>query len=285
MILSIEEIILTNDKRGIAGLKQHMPANYCESAAKLVLENPGTVIITTGFYILACKAPETDGPPGAIIIGNALTSLGYKVIYVTDRYCIPLMSALLGPEQDLVEFPITNAKDSKKWASEFKNKTNPSLLISIERCGLTNDGTYLNMRGAEITQFNAKIDYLFDGTTPSVGIGDGGNEIGMGNMLNIIPSIKSLPDNPCVTKVDQLIITSVSNWGGYGLVAALSILKNVNLLPSILEEQRIIKRAVDMGAVDGILNKPVYGADGFNLNEHSEVLNKLIAYLDGKDIN
>ena len=283
--MSIEEIILANDKRGISGLKQYMPTNYCESAAKLVLGNPGTVIITTGFYILACKAPETDGPPGAIIIGNTLKSLGYKVVYVTDRYCMPLMSALLGPQQDLVEFPITNAEDSKKWASEFKDKMDPSLLISIERCGLTNDGTYLNMRGAEITQFNAKIDYLFDGITPSIGIGDGGNEIGMGNMANIIPTIKSLPDNPCVTKVDQLIITSVSNWGGYGLVAALSILKNTNLLPSISEEQRIIKRAVDMGAVDGILNKPVYGADGFDLNEHSKVLAELFTYLDSKDIS
>ena len=40
----------------------------------------------TGFYILAAEAAETDGPPGAIVIGNALQSIGYEVVYVTDRY-------------------------------------------------------------------------------------------------------------------------------------------------------------------------------------------------------
>jgi hypothetical protein len=34
----------------------------------------------------------------------------------------------------------------------------------------------------------ARLDYLFDSGTPSVGIGDGGNEIGMGNLAEIIPT-------------------------------------------------------------------------------------------------
>ena len=282
--MSIEDIILNHDRRGISALQGHMPPNFCEEAASLILENPGTVLITTGFYILACKAPETDGPPGAIVIGKALQSLGYEVVYVSDRYSVPLMSSLLTEKEKVVDFPIMDHETSKKWAADLKGQIRPSILISIERCGLTRDGAYLNMRGNDITEYNAKIDYVFDGTVPSVAIGDGGNEIGMGNLASVIPTVETLPKSPCVTKADKLIITSVSNWGGYGLVAALSILKNKNLLPSVWEEQRIVKRCVDMGAVDGILNEPVYGADGFSLEEHSEVLGELFAYLDSQDV-
>ena len=52
------------------------------------------------------------------------------------------------------------------------------------------------MRGRDITPQTARVDYLFDGGVPSVGIGDGGNEIGMGNLIDVIPSVDSLPDEP-----------------------------------------------------------------------------------------
>ena len=67
--LTIEDLILSNDQRGISELRDLVPADYCTRAAKLVLDNTGTVLITTGFYILSAGAPETDGPPGAIAIG------------------------------------------------------------------------------------------------------------------------------------------------------------------------------------------------------------------------
>ena len=72
----IEEIILSSDTRGMSTLGKYLPDNYCEQAANLILQNPGPTIITTGFYILNGKMPETDGPPGAIAIGNALNSIG-----------------------------------------------------------------------------------------------------------------------------------------------------------------------------------------------------------------
>jgi len=282
--VTIEDIILNNDRRGVSKLRGHLPPNFTQEAAQLILDNPGNAIITTGFYIFACKAPETDGPPGAIAIGRALQALKYKVTYVTDRFAAPLMTSLIGKEAKVVDFPITDHEASKKFASNLLKEIKPTVLISIERCGLTKDGTYLNMRGIDISEFNAKVDYLFDGTKPSVGIGDGGNEIGMGNLASVIPSIETLPKNPCVTKVNKLVITSVSNWGGYGLAAALSLVKGKNLLLSVEEEQKLVKRSADMGAVDGILNKPAYGADGFPLEEHSAPLRELHALLKQKKI-
>ncbi len=135
------------------------------------------------------------------------------------------------------------------------------------------------MRLRDISEFTAKIDYLFDGSRRTVGIGDGGNEIGMGNLAEVIQQIKILTPEPSVARVDKLIIASVSNWGAYGLVAALSLLVNENLLPETQWEKDFIRELVRRGAVDGTdgENKPT--VDGFDLEENARTLAKLHEYV------
>ena len=282
--MSIEDIILDRDRRGISALRPHLPDDFCGQAAELILQNPGTAIIVTGFYILAAEAAETDGPPGAIVIGNALQSIGYQVVYVTDRYTAPLMSGVAGSDARVVDFPITGDTESRSFAGSLLTELNPSVIISIERCGLTSEGLYRNMHGQDISPYNARVDYLFDDPILSVGIGDGGNEIGMGNLASIIPTIPSLVKIPCGTQTTRLITSSVSNWGGYGLVAALSERRGENLLPSIEADQDLIKRTVDQGAVDGMSNKPEYKVDGFTLEENSQTLIQLHQYLEERGV-
>ena len=269
---SIEDIILDRDRRGLSRLRDHLPTDFCDQAASLVLQRPGTVLISTGFYILAGGGAETDGPPGAIAIGNALRSLGYDVAYVTDRYTVPFLE---GHDAAVVDFPITDDESSKRFAIELLEDLTPSLLIAIERCGLTHESLYRNMHGQDISQYNARIDHLFRGFPHSVGIGDGGNEIGMGILKHEIPKIPTLVKLPCVTSTTRLIVTSVSNWGGYGLVAAISRRTGKNLLPTVEAEEQLIKSMVDMGAVDGFTNKPEYKVDGFPLEENSITLARL----------
>ena len=277
--MSIEDIILDRDSRGVSKLRGHLPANFCQEAANLILANPGTALIATGFYILASSLPETDGPPGALAIGKALESLGYSVKYVSDLHTAPLLRALTGNEAQVIDFPIADHAESEKYAGELLAELAPSVVISIERCGFTAQKQYLNMRGRDIGEYNAKLDYLFTSHPNTVGIGDGGNEIGMGNLAQFIPGVGTLPDDPCAIQVSKLILASVSNWGGYGLVAAISRLKGWNLLPSVEEEQELVKRTVDNGAVDGILTAPVYSVDGFPLEENSVALAKLLELL------
>ena len=272
---SIEDIILDKDRRGLSALRDHLPPDFCDQAAALILEHPGTVLITTGFYILAGEGTETDGPPGAAAIGRALGSLGYDVVYVTDRYTAPFMESLAGPDARVVDFPITDDDASKRFARELLDELDPSVLIAIERCGLTHESLYRNMHGQDISAYNARIDHLFTNHPYSVGIGDGGNEIGMGNLASEIPKVPTLVDLPCVTSTTRLIVTSVSNWGGYGLVAAISRQKGKSLLPSVEAEQDRIKSMVDMGAVDGFTNKQEYKVDGFTMGENSAILARL----------
>lgn len=278
MTMTIEDIILDNDRRGISALRPHLPSDYCDEAAKLVLDNPGTVLIVTGFYILNAGATETDGPPGAVVIGKALKTIGYTPVYVTDRYSAS-ETRPISEGAEVVEFPIANEIDSKTFAQQTFDKYKPSVVIAIERCGFTDEGKFRNMHGSDISDYNAKTDYLFDGSVPSVGIGDGGNEIGMGNLASVIATVDSLVGKPTVTRTDKLIIASVSNWGGYGLAAAISVRKNQNLLTSVEEEQEILKGFVAAGGVDGMSGKQEPKADGFTMEENSEAVRRLHDYL------
>jgi hypothetical protein len=275
---AIEEVILRNDRRGISALKPYLPEDFCTEAAQHILDNPGPSLVCTGFYIRAAAAPETDGPPGAVFLGRALESLGYSVTHVTDRYSSPALKGPV-PADRIIEFPIADDASSKQYASELIERLKPSVLISIERGGMTRDGRYLNMRGVDYSPYNAKLDYLFAGQVPTVGIGDGGNEIGMGNLAEQIPQFATLPNDPAVTCVDKLVIASVSNWGGYGLIAALSLLVGKNLLPSGQEEEDMIRNMVDAGAVDGVSGNKIYAVDAWNLAENRQALEALHAVL------
>ncbi len=279
MAETIEDIILDFDKRGMLALRPHLPTDFCRQAAQYVFDHPGHTIITTGFYVLMAGKPETDGPPGAIAIGKALGSLGRKVTYVTDECTAPVLRQWAdGPE--VVEFPIAGVEESRQHAARMLEELQPSLLISIERCGRNRNDEYLNMRARDITPNTARLDYLFDGGVPSVGIGDGGNEIGMGNLIDVIPGVDSLPDDPAVSRVDRLIIASVSNWGGYGLAAALSLIAGKNLLPAADDEAHMVRGMIDAGAVDGTTGDAVPTVDNFSMEENGALLARLHRLLE-----
>ena len=281
---SIEDIILRDDRRGVAALRPHLASDFCDLAARSISDEPGTVLIATGFYITMAGAAESDGPPGALAMGRALESLGWQAFYVTDRYTAPLFGPFLRDPSQLVEFPIASDDESKEYASELLSRLKPSLLIAIERCGLTKDGTYLNMRGVDITPHTARLDHLFVNHPLTIGIGDGGNEIGMGNLAQFIPEVGTLPSNPTVTRATHLIIASTSNWGAYGLMAAMSLKKGRNFLPVMNEEDAMIRKMVSMGAVDGTTGANADTVDGMSLEEHGSALSLLHEVLAEKGI-
>ena len=280
--MRIEDIILAHDRRGMSALRSHLPANYCEEAARLLVTQQGTVFITTGFYILNAQAVETDGPPGAVAVGQALERLGRRVVYVTDEPAAGMLRALTGSDCVLL-FPTVDSDRSQHHASRLIRDYQPSLLIAVERCGKTRYGTYLNMADRDVTAFTAKIDALFESSVPSIGIGDGGNEIGMGNLADVIPNCPRLPALPCVTRATQLVIASVANWGAYGLLAALSRMMKRNLLPSLEEQRSIVEELASLGAVDGTTGSRGATVDGHSLETNSEVLYNLHQFVSSTE--
>jgi hypothetical protein len=277
--MSIENIVLSRDHRGISALRPYLAPDFCERAAAFILERLGTVLLTTGFYIPAGAAPETDGPPGAIALGRVLAGLGSRVIYLTDAYTAPLLRGLLDAREQVIEFPFADHQQSWLHAGDLVRSLAPTLTIAVERCGLTDEGVYRNMRGVDVSSYNAKIDYVFRAHEASVGIGDGGNEIGMGNLAAAIPLVMPMVGQPCATTTTRLVISSVSNWGAWGVIAALSRLRGENLLPGLREARELTSRTVALGAVDGTTGRNTESVDGFSLDENDRVLAEMHAWL------
>jgi hypothetical protein len=274
----IENIVLSRDHRGISALRPYMPPDFCARAATLILDHPGTALIATGFFVPTAGATETDGPPGAVALGRALAVLGYRVAYVTDELSASLVRAL-DSQRPVYEFPFADHEASGEHAKRLLADLTPDVLVAIERCGLTSDGLYRNMRGVDVTEYHAKLDYLFLEHPCSVGIGDGGNEIGMGNLAPVIPLVAPVAGQPCATKTTRLIISSVSNWGAWGLVATISRVKGRNLLLSVDEGRELLAAAVAHGAVDGVNGRRGGSVDGFPAEENDRVLGEMHAWL------
>ena len=73
----------------------------------------------------------------------------------------------------------------------------------------------------------------------------------------------------------HLIVTTVSNWGGWGLASALSLLSNKNLLETVKEATDIMQNQLDLGAVDGANFKSELSVDGFDWETNKNILLKL----------
>ena len=273
----IDEIVLRHDKRGISKLKKYMGKDNYLKTAEFVLGNFGTVLIATGFIVNGF--PETDGPPGAVLLARALRDIGFSVNIVSDSGCLTLLREAFGDEFQLIDFPVADSRVSKSFAISVLEKYQPTLLISIERCGFTRENLYKNMRGVDISMHTAKIDHLFILHPATIGIGDGGNEIGMGVVYEEIKLIPELVQDPAATSTTKLLLASVSNWGAYGLVTALSEMVNRNLLPSSEKMWGLIERVVDSGGVDGISGRQIKLVDGFDYDIDGEIINSLHEYL------
>ena len=212
--LHIEKIILQFNTRGMVGLYHSIPAGFCRRAARLIKKNKGTVLIGTGFPVKGSF--ETDGPIGAAALYWVLDLLGHDPVFV----CGPPLSRILEGRFKTYEISILGWQDSRPVVQEALEKLQPALMLSVERPGISASGRYLNMHGQDISAFTAKFDLFFDlGTCATIAFGDGGNEIGMGNVQHLLAE---LPIAPSITTCDELVIATVSNWGVYGVIAELS---------------------------------------------------------------
>ena len=252
----IEDIILSHGTRGMDRIRGAVPAGYCVRAAKLILENKGCVLIGTGFPVGGSF--ETDGPIGAIALYRVLERLGHEPIFG----CAPPISQVLAGDFRTLEVPILSWAATVPVVESALASIRPAVIVSIERPGVARDGRYYNMRGQDISDFLAKFDLFFElCSCPTIAVGDGGNEIGMGN---VHAELAQLPIIPSVTMCNELVIATVSNWGVYGIIAALSRELDQDLF-RYFDPVEIVRYLVDRGAVDGKTGYAECSEDGFPL--------------------
>jgi hypothetical protein len=106
----------------------------------------------------------------------------------------------------------------------------------------------------------------------TIGIGDGGNEIGCGVIIDAVRQVQPFGSKcqcPCgggiatVTRCDHLIFAAISNWGAYALAAALAgLLDRPGILHDTATELRMLDGSLVGGAMDGAYARLIPYVDG-----------------------
>jgi hypothetical protein len=256
-------------------------AHACRSLA----ETPHPCLaIVTGFFIPHAQPPcgETDGPLGALFLARAGQALGIEVALLTDDFCRQALEIGL-QVCGLAEKVRNPFLPEKVPDASFR----PTHLLALERVGPGRDGRCRNMHGRDVTDEMAPAHRLFEDAarrTPpltTLGIGDGGNEIGMGK---IAPDViaRNIPHGErisCCVPTDHLIVAGVSNWGAYALAAGMAVLRRQRLPASLFDverERELLCVMVEQGPlVDGVTARPTVSVDGLAFDDYAEPLRRI----------
>jgi len=151
---------------------------------------------------------------------------------------------------------------------------------------------YHDMSGNDVTAYHYPTHRFFEGAkSATIGIGDGGNEIGMGKLAwaFLAEHVRHGERIACRVPTDWMIPASVSNWGAYALAAAVCCLREVRdyfLAWAEPQHQKQLWREVIelMPLCDGVTGRPAnqngdLWIDGRPWNEHAAVLDDLRAWV------
>ena len=280
-ITKIESIIFTDPgNRGISSLYQ---PNSLQKSSEMILKTPKEKksFVLTGFCCLF-PSSETDGPLGSSILNSTLNNLGFNNFMLTDSY-----------SENVVKASSTNGKivieNSHEEFLDKHNENDIGFIISCERPGRSlKTKDYRTMKAKNISNQNCNLDLLFPGENGkknylTIGIGDGGNECGTGNIYKEVQNKIKFGDQICTDRFcDILIMSGVSNWGGLGLSASLVIMNgDKNIMNLFIDEcylqRELLKKIIEAGSYDGVSGKGELSVDGMHFdNEHIEVIEKIV---------
>jgi len=294
----IQDIIGTD--AGDRGMKPLIVPGDLQKAAECLadLTPPSTVVVLSGFPCCVTHSPptETDGPPGTFAIARAAAALGHEVIVVTDScnekvFAAALSDLVLPSNSGSVSLQIYPSVFSKEDEARFQKLAHVcQLLIACERAGPGKDGVCYTMRGINMNEKGliAPLHRLVTAcSVPFLAIGDGGNELGMGKVIDKIVNSQKINNGDkigCVVAANHLIAASVSNWGGYALAAAAAVAharKTTQYtlsewvdrcLPTEADEIALLNRCVAVGCRDGVSGKMEPTVDGMPLETSMKCL-------------
>jgi len=267
---------------------------------------PGNVV----FIATGCGIPpnlpkgETDGPVGAAVLARALMlGFGARVVLVTETaHAAPIQAAADLVNAELADRPpITVAcfplglEPGRAIAQTLMKDYRPRAVIFIERDGPSVEGYFHGVRGDCRAPEGVGHVHLLAGLAReqgvlSIGIGDGGNEVGFGAVRDAITAVHPYGGrclaghaSGVVTAIatDVVVSASVSNWGASAIAAALACrLGQPGVLHSQETEAALIAACVRAGAVDGATFQAVDTVDGISCKGHTAFVGLLRAIVD-----
>lgn len=262
---AVEALLVARNLRGMAQVRAALKAGYVKRAAQQLYRSR-RVMIGTGFPVAGTF--ETDGPVGAIALYRSLEVLGAQCWLVCAE---PLCRELSNDFRVLPLLAFTE-EAAREEATRRLAQITPDTIVSIERPGRAADGAYYNMRGEDISAACGIFDpYLEQAECPTIAIGDGGNEIGMGNVADAIVKLDIVGS---ATTCDELLVADVSNWGAYGIIAYLELWSGRKLLAGI-QPRDILAYLSSRGSVDGVSRENTLTEDGLDAAEGESVIAQL----------
>jgi D-glutamate cyclase len=225
-VARIEAIVGRKVKRDIGQMTEWAKGNLA-CAAEAIMDTPNPHVgIVTGFYIQHAEppSPETDGLGGMANLAAGLANAGIPVTVITDTPCAKTVWVVVDalPKPVNLEVVPTTESSVLRLRRYLETGDRPiTHLIAIERVSPASDGKPHHEYGSDMSRETAPLHLLFSDPAAkrrwyTIGIGDGGNEIGMGSLpREIIES--GIPNGKVIaatTPVDSLIVAGVSNWGG-----------------------------------------------------------------------
>jgi D-glutamate cyclase len=290
-------------------LLTHTAGDFAAACRSIAEAQCPVLGIVTGFPIVSVDPPraETDGPLGALFLAQALTPLGIAVMIGTDPNCQTAIVAGLSACRLEKRVPVLTPP--------FDDDPVPTHFIAVERVGPSHTPESLakqagtdpsvlqrflgevpeehhdrchNMRGRDITDHTGPAHLLFDELEGegfrketrihTIGIGDGGNEIGMGKVPwdTIRRNIPNGGLIACRVPVDHLIVAGVSNWGAYALAAGVLLLRGEKGAADLFDpdrERELLRIMVEQGLlVDGVSGRATAIVDGLSWEQYAEPL-------------
>lgn len=263
---SIERLLVERNLRHMELARAALTPGYFQRAAAYLRDLQGTVIIGTGFPVSGTF--ETDGPVGAMALYGALKTLGARPIIS----CGAPLSRALKDEYEVLELCARDLPGAQAEADSQLLAHQPQAVIAIEVPGLAADGRYYNMRGEDIFAQSTLFDPFINlANCPTIAIGDGGNEVGMGKLGD---ALTGLDIATSVTGCDELLVADVSNWGAYGLIAFLALWAQQDLLAKVSPVE-LLGYLCARGSVDGVTGENTLTEDGLPAQEGLRVIEQL----------
>jgi hypothetical protein len=260
------------------------------------------VLVLTGF--LAPKPyPETDGLIGSAVLAAALErACGAIPVFVAEPEVGPALGAALRAAglnvagdvsawshvpHPAVVMPLPSGPSLEEAAAAaLVQQIEPAACLAIERPGANAQGEYHFATGVNVTAEVAHLDVLHTlasaGGAVSIGVGDFGNELGMGAIYDVVRAETPAGADcgcgcgggtGCATPADVTVLASVSDWGAYAIAACLAFLKrDPAVLPAAGVYRKICDEAVRAGAIDGPTRYATPSLDGIGHDFNAALL-------------
>jgi hypothetical protein len=285
----------------------------CAERLKAALGPKDTVLVLTGAgYEPTMPKGESDGPPGAASLARALyKGLGAVPVYVNEAcHADPVVASseaaglMVKTFEEARDWRLGAAMENAPlhqteipaWVESLFARTQPKAVVSAERLGPGRNGiihtaTALPLQGPEnfcrfeVVDISPVVTEARKRGILTIGIGDHGNELGFGAIREAVVQAMPKGDILCTTvETDIVLPAMMSNWGCYGIEAALAwLLKRPELLHTPAQEKRILRACLDNGGLEAMFCTTEFFVDGL-MGETSMAMLQILKDIVGKNL-